>query len=80
MTGTTLAIRSPFRRQCPADDRSWRGFGRLAAALPVLALLWLSTPALADLRLCNRMSYVIDVAIAIEEGSNAATQIGRAHV
>jgi uncharacterized membrane protein len=61
-------------RPQPADDRPWPGFGRLAAALAVLTLLGLPAPAFADLRLCNRMSYVIDVAIAIEEGGNAATR------
>ena len=45
---------------------------RTAAALA--ALLAFTLPARADLQLCNRMSYVIEVAIGIEDKEVAATR------
>ena len=38
-------------------------------ALPALAL-----PALADLKLCNRLSYVVETAIGVDEGTTTATR------
>jgi len=53
------------------------GSFRLTAAtmLPALAgLIALAAPAHADLRLCNRMSYVVEAALGIEERNVAATR------
>ena len=50
---------------------------RIRAPLPVLlatALMALPTPAHADLQLCNRMSYVVEAAIGIEDKGAAATR------
>jgi uncharacterized membrane protein len=42
--------------------------------LAIAALLALAAPARADLQLCNRMSYVVEAAIAIEDKATAATR------
>lgn len=50
---------------------------RSSAHIPVLAaaaLLTLASPARADLQLCNRMSYVVETAIGIEDKGAAATR------
>jgi len=49
---------------------------RLAMALPAAAVSFLlsSAPALADLKLCNRMSYVIEAAIGIDDKAASATR------
>jgi len=49
---------------------------RLLVGLPaaVLALLASAAPARADLKLCNRMSYVIEAAIGIDEKAATATR------
>ncbi len=50
---------------------------RSSAHIPVLvaaALLTLATPARADLQLCNRMSYVVETAIGVEDKGAAATR------
>src|SRR5262245_8336939 len=49
---------------------------RLLMSLPAAAisLLVSSLPAFADLKLCNRMSYVIEAAIGIDEKSATATR------
>jgi uncharacterized membrane protein len=50
-------------------------FKILSAMAPVLVgLVVLTTPAHADLRLCNRMSYVAEAALGIEERGVAATR------
>ena len=49
-----------------------RQYGRrTVVALPaaVLSLFVSSLPAFADLKLCNRMSYVVEAAIGIDEKS-----------
>jgi uncharacterized membrane protein len=48
----------------------------LLMALPAVALSFLasSEPALADLKLCNRMSYVIEAAIGIDDKAATATR------
>ena len=45
-------------------------------ALPAAAISFLfsSAPALADLKLCNRMSYVVEAAIGIDDKSATATR------
>src|SRR3954468_10950872 len=49
---------------------------RLRPIQAVLAVLFglLASPAYADLKLCNRMSYVVDAAIGIDETSATATR------
>ncbi len=46
----------------------------LAGLVPAIALLASAAPAHADLKLCNRMSYVIETAIGIDEKSATATR------
>ena len=49
---------------------------RLLHVLPAAAIsLFVSSlPAFADLKLCNRMSYVVEAAIGIDEKSATATR------
>jgi uncharacterized membrane protein len=49
---------------------------RTVLALPAAAIsvLFSSAPALADLKLCNRMSYVVEVAIGIDDKAATATR------
>src|SRR5258708_34918129 len=49
---------------------------RTVFALPAAAisLFFSSAPALADLKLCNRMSYVVEVAIGIDDKAATATR------
>ncbi len=49
---------------------------RTVLALPAatISLLVSSAPALADLKLCNRMSYVVEVAIGIDDKAATATR------
>jgi len=53
-----------------------RAVSTAAAALPaaVISLLISSEPAYADLKLCNRMSYVVEAAIGIDDKSATATR------
>ena len=46
----------------------------LAGVIPAVALLAGTAPAHADLKLCNRMSYVVEAAIGIDEKSATATR------
>jgi uncharacterized membrane protein len=54
-------------------NRHWR---RILLALPAAAisLFASSEPALADLKLCNRMSYVVEAAIGIDDQAATATR------
>jgi uncharacterized membrane protein len=59
--------------------RSWSArvlLGRVLLALPaaIASLLSSSEPAFADLKICNRMSYVVEAAIGIDEKSATATR------
>jgi uncharacterized membrane protein len=47
---------------------------RLALMLVACALLMPSAPALADFKICNRMSYVVEAAIGVEDGTAVATR------
>jgi uncharacterized membrane protein len=47
---------------------------RLPFVLVTLVPVALSAPALADLKICNRMSYVVEAAIGIEDGTAVATR------
>jgi uncharacterized membrane protein len=51
---------------------STRLFASLSAA--ALSLFFSAAPALADLKLCNRMSYVVEAAIGIDEKAATATR------
>src|ERR1022692_5304640 len=46
----------------------------MAGFIPAIALLASAAPAHADLKLCNRMSYVIEVAIGIDDKAATATR------
>jgi uncharacterized membrane protein len=66
-TKADIAERTRLRRS---------SFARLAMSLPaaVVSVLFSSAPAHADLKLCNRMSYVIEAAIGIDDKAATATQ------
>ena len=69
-------------RALPGHDKSraghqrWSTLARLVMALPAAAVSFLfsSAPALADLKLCNRMSYVVEAAIGIDDKAATATR------
>ena len=46
----------------------------MAGFIPAIALFPAATPAHAELKLCNRMSYVIEAAIGIDDKSATATR------
>src|SRR5688572_931568 len=46
----------------------------IEAAAAAAVLLACAAPARADLQLCNRMSYVVEAAIGLEEKGTAATR------
>jgi len=46
----------------------------LALPAAAISLVVSSLPVLADLKLCNRMSYVVEAAIGIDEKSATATR------
>jgi uncharacterized membrane protein len=46
----------------------------MAGFIPAIALLACSAPALADLKICNRMSYVVEAAIGIDDKAATATR------
>ena len=46
----------------------------LAGLVPAIALFAGSMPAQADLKLCNRMSYVVEAAIGIDDKATTATR------
>src|SRR5258705_11189295 len=62
-----------FRRRLRAMRRYWV---RTAVALPAATISFLlsAAPAQADLKLCNRMSYVVEVAIGIDDKAATATR------
>ena len=54
--------------------RSWLAQVLLALPAALVSLLSSSEPAFADLKICNRMSYVVEAAIGIDEKSATATR------
>ena len=61
----------------PAKARprgSWLAQVLLALPAAIASLLSSSEPAFADLKICNRMSYVVEAAIGIDEKSATATR------
>ena len=69
-----MAPLPPFRRRFLAATRRYGV--RTAFALPAAAISFLfsAAPAYADLKLCNRMSYVVEVAIGIDDKAATATR------
>jgi uncharacterized membrane protein len=63
---------APSRRE-PRLRRYWRRT-LLALAAAAVSFLASAMPALADLKLCNRMSYVVEAAIGIDEKAATATR------
>jgi uncharacterized membrane protein len=55
---------------------SWSALASMLIALPaaVISFLFSAVPAYADLKLCNRMSYVVEVAIGIDDKAATATR------
>src|SRR6516225_7234297 len=66
------------KKDVNAPDKSGHEGGNASyfgcLAFPLLLLALTSSPAHADLKLCNRMSYVIEAAIGIDEKSATATR------
>jgi uncharacterized membrane protein len=64
----------PFTRRFRAAMR--RYWARTAVALPATAISFFVSlaPALADLKICNRMSYVVEAAIGIDDKAATATR------
>ncbi len=55
--------------------RSWCRSRNIAALfIPFLAQSFAATPARADLKICNRMSYVVEAAIGIDNKTTTATR------
>ena len=61
-------------RDKPGHDRGNKAYLRKLAFLAAFVFPTLSQPAYADLKLCNRMSYVIEAAIGIDDKSATATR------
>ena len=81
--GFVPAIRfSPLARNASAPPtrtkarprRSWLAQILLALPAALVSLLFSSEPAFADLKICNRMSYVVEAAIGIDEKAATATR------
>jgi uncharacterized membrane protein len=72
----TRAIASPriIRRRSGPRLRRYAARSLLALPAAVLSFLASGQPAFADLKLCNRMSYVIEAAIGIDEKAATATR------
>jgi uncharacterized membrane protein len=72
----TRAMPSPPTSERSGSARLRRYGKRTALALPAAAISFLisSAPAFADLKLCNRMSYVVEAAIGIDDKSATATR------
>jgi uncharacterized membrane protein len=73
VTRTTSSL-PPFPRRFIAALR--RYWVRTVFALPaaIASFLFSSAPAYADLKLCNRMSYVVEAAIGIDDKAATATR------
>jgi uncharacterized membrane protein len=84
MAGFVPAIQAPSRPDKAAAEAAAGGvkperystLTRLMLALPaaIISFLLSSEPAQADLKLCNRMSYVVEAAIGIDDKSATATR------
>jgi uncharacterized membrane protein len=82
VAGFVPAILAPSRREKTAASENgvnparYSALTRLLLALPaaIISFLLSSEPAHADLKLCNRMSYVVEAAIGIDDKSATATR------
>jgi uncharacterized membrane protein len=84
MAGFVPAMRVLSARKTEADASSaerarrpsfsWRRRTLLALPAAAISFLTSSEPALADLKICNRMSYVVEAAIGIDEKAATATR------
>jgi uncharacterized membrane protein len=79
MTGFIPAIDVSRARSQDVESRAKpaaRHFSSALIALPaaIISFLFSAVPAYADLKLCNRMSYVVEVAIGIDDKSATATR------
>ena len=78
MAGFIPAIHAAFQRRKPwmPGTSVVKTALRAFAALPAAAISFLvsSAPAHADLKLCNRMSYVVEAAIGIDDKAATATR------
>ena len=63
-----------FTRSFRARMRRYAARTILALPAATISLFFSSAPALADLKLCNRMSYVVEAAIGIDDKSATATR------
>ncbi|HSV22114.1 MAG TPA: DUF1036 domain-containing protein, partial [Xanthobacteraceae bacterium] len=61
-------------RDKPGYDEEKKIFFQASALLAAVIFFILPTSARADLKLCNRMSYVIEAAIGIDDKSATATR------
>ena len=82
VAGFVPAILAPSRREKTGVGQNgvkparYSALTRLLLALPaaIISFLLSSEPAHADLKLCNRMSYVVEAAIGIDDKSATATR------
>ena len=63
-----------IKRRFSAGMRRYAARTILALPAATISLFFSSAPALADLKLCNRMSYVVEAAIGIDDKSATATR------
>src|SRR5258707_1331400 len=63
-----------IKRRFSARMRRYAARTVLALPAAAISLFFSSAPALADLKLCNRMSYVVEAAIGIDDKSATATR------
>ena len=77
MDARNIGAKTRFALQPGRDSLDdMRFFSKLLIALPaaIISYLFSAVPAYADLKLCNRMSYVVEVAIGIDDKAATATR------
>src|SRR4051794_2756162 len=74
MTKILAAPQNPIHRWSVGDSLGARVFMSSRTVLAIIGLLCLAAPARADLQFCNKTSYVLDLALALEENGAAATR------
>ena len=72
MAATTA--RPAFARRIRMRIRRYGARTMVALPAAIVSFLFSAAPALADLKLCNRMSYVVEAAIGIDDKSATATR------
>jgi len=73
-TGKALCRSDRDHRDKPGDDTCKRGYGLIFLTTALVASVMLAGEARADLKLCNRMSYVVEAAIGIDDKTATATR------